>query len=1114
MKAPETFEIPLALQSKLEEFRARLWSVKIGEGALAGITGLIASFLIIFLLDRFFDAPHWLRWLIMTAGFAIPAIGIPFQYHRWVWQKRTLGQIARVLRKRYPRLGDELLGIVDLASDKSTRHSQALVEAAMTQVAEKVKERDFSDAVPANFYRKWLIASLSLGLPVILAVIVVEEAAQSSVARWMTPWRLVERYTFAKLRPVSDELIVPYAEPFDFSTQLQDNTEWKPDSASLRLPGRTRLEVDKDNRESYEFQIPPQKDADRITVRVGDARETISLKPLSRPELNQLSAKLRLPDYLMYHRDPVIPVRGSSIDLIEGSTVSFLATASRKLEKATVNGLPAAISGDSFSTRPELVEESTSRVFRWNDQYGLTAKEDFELKINAITDAAPEIFAKKISPEQVVLEDEVVTFDLTSSDDYGIREVGLEWSGIEDPVLNQDPAIGGKMVASGEPEKLKVEARGTFSAARYQVRPQTLEVRAYAEDFYPNRERIYSQTFVLHIMAPSDHANWLTKEFGNWFSRAREVYEREQQLHETNRQLFALSPEELDRPENRRRLEQQASSEASNARRLEALTRHGRDLIRQAAKNDEFDADRLESWAQMMRSLDEISKDKMPSVAELLKKASQSPGSQSKSGESQEAAESGKQEAASSAPQVGGENSEKSQPDAKGKGEEKAEPQGPQTPSINDRESGFNEEQANGKESQGGAPSEGALSLPQTTLSGESGENGDDSGEKEDLVSPARENLEKAMDEQRKLLEEFARVTEELQQILSSLEASTFVKRLKAASRKQLDIAKNLNATITGGFGMPRDLINAQLQEVAVSTSQIEKEESEKLYNIQADLDAYYQRKQENIYKNVLEQMRSTEVVTQLKKIGEDTAENLSGRSIAAAEFWADTLDRWAEELVSASQSQQQQGDSNQSRKSLPPETVLEVMKIAKGQMDLREETRELDAVQPSLSPNDYGGKAKAIEIDQSELRARVDEVVLDILDLPSAEENFPNELKLLNFVSDVMRQARGVLARPDTGPEVVAAQTEAIELLLQSNRQPSGGGGGGGGGGGSQGGGGSGGTGGALSDIELSPGRPAAPVSSSKRSVGQATGKAGSQFPEEFRNGLDSYFNKLEKIR
>ena len=31
-------------------------------------------------------------------------------------------------------------------------------------------------------------------------------------------------------------------------------------------------------------------------------------------------------------------------------------------------------------------------------------------------------------------------------------------------------------------------------------------------------------------------------------------------------------------------------------------------------------------------------------------------------------------------------------------------------------------------------------------------------------------------------------------------------------------------------------------------------------------------------------------------------------------------------------------------------------------------------------------------------------------------------------------------------------------------------------------------------------------------RQTGQATGKAGKEFPEEFKAGLDSYFNSLEK--
>ena len=1119
MKQTETIEIPPVLQSKLEEFRSRLWSVKIGEGAFAGIAGLILSFLFVFALDRFFDTPTWLRWMILFLGFSVPAVGIPIRYHRWVWRKRSLGQIARVLRKRYPRLGDELLGIVDLAKERGAKgHSQTLISAAMTQVAEKVREKDFTDAVPDNHYQKWMYASIGLGGLAAVAIIIVSGAAQSSVARWLTPWRMIERYTFAKLEPVQRVMVVPFAEHFGLSPQLKESTEWKPESASLRLPGKTRLQSDLSGRESYEFSVPPQREDGSISLRVGDAIEKIKIKPVPRPELSNLAAKVRLPDYLLYQRDPVIPVRGGTIDLVEGSTASFIGTSNRDLTRATLNGSPAALSGDSFSTKPQAIEGTESLLFEWEDKHGLTAKDPYELRINAIPDAKPDIYAKKLSVEQVVLQDEVVTFEINSSDDFGLREVGLEWVGVRDPIHNPEPSKGSKMVASGGAEKRNIEAKGTFSAQRNAIKPQTLQVRAYAEDFLPNRKRAYSPVFVLHVMNPSDHANWLTNEFGKWFSRAREVYEREQQLHATNRELRSLSAEDLDRPENRRKLERQASSESSNSRRLEALTKSGRDLVRQATKNDEFEADRLESWAKMMRSLDDISKNRMPSVADLLKKAAQSAGGQSGNQKPKPPGdEKTEQQGGSSSPSVKNQNGEDSPPPTvspKNGDEDNKGPQLPKAPSISDKESNLEEEKPKPETSdkESGKAGKGRLSLPQTSLMGETPEENDEEQEESQKEKSAtQKQLDQALAEQEDLLQEFARVTDELQEILSSLEASTFVKRLKAASRKQLTIAKNLNETILGGFGISRDRITAQLQEIALETSKAEIEESDKMYTIQSDLDAYYQRKQDMIYKNVLDQMRESAVVTRLKKLSDEASDNYNGRSIAAAEYWSDTLDRWAEELVAASQGKSQSGEGGD-KKSLPPEVVLEVMKIARGEMDLREETRELENIRTALSPAEYAEKARPLEMVQTVLRTRVDDVVLELLDIPEAEENFDNEMKLLNFVSDVMRQARGELSRPSTGAEVIAAQTEAIELLLQTNRQPPSNSGGGGGG--SPGGGSAGQGGGALSDISISPGVDTETTTGTKRSVGQSTGKAGQEFPEEFRSGLDTYFNELEKIR
>jgi len=106
------------------------------------------------------------------------------------------------------------------------------------------------------------------------------------------------------------------------------------------------------------------------------------------------------------------------------------------------------------------------------------------------------------------------------------------------------------------------------------------------------------------------------------------------------------------------------------------------------------------------------------------------------------------------------------------------------------------------------------------------------------------------------------------------------------------------------------------------------------------------------------------------------------------------------------------------------------------------------------------------------------------------------------------MRDARDLLARPDTGPEPIAAETEAIELLLQAQRvkPPKGGGGGGS----SPGGGGSGDTEeSALALIGRGDEMNAAPQD---RTTSQMTGTPGSGFPAEFRAGLDAYFGELEK--
>ncbi len=191
----------------------------------------------------------------------------------------------------------------------------------------------------------------------------------------------------------------------------------------------------------------------------------------------------------------------------------------------------------------------------------------------------------------------------------------------------------------------------------------------------------------------------------------------------------------------------------------------------------------------------------------------------------------------------------------------------------------------------------------------------------------------------------------------------------------------------------------------------------------------------------------------------------------------------------------------------MPPSIVLEVLQILEAEINLREETRVSEQARPAIRAEDHKQQATKLSVAQSELKVRIDKVTERIRELPDGESNFAKEIKLLGMVATVMNEATEILARPETGRPAIAAETEAIELLLQSKRiNPKGGGGGG-----SSPGGGGGGT---TQDSALSLIGTGANDKEVRedRGVSQAVGNSGPALPEEFRAGLDEYFNRLDR--
>ncbi len=840
----------------------------------------------------------------------------------------------------------------------------------------------------------------------------------------------------------------------------------------------------------YAFELPPQTAPLTLTLRVGDYVKSIHVEPKLRPELVDSTAQIKLPGYLQRSGLIEQDVRGGKLSAVEGSTATVVANASRELAEATINGNPAPIEQTKFASEKLAIgDDEQALELWWQDHDGLAGREPFKLAVQPSRDESPTILSQDLPRQAVVLESEQLNFQALAADDFGIKQIGISWRGLDENSLSL-PAKGEKLISIGGPMETSLQVPATFSAASLGIEAQPIEVRLWVEDYLPDRLRVYGPPHVLFVLTAEEHAVWITNQMSKWHRAALDVRDKELQLHEENKRLRSMDPSELSDRQMQDDLRRQAASESSNARRLGAIAKSGENLLRQAARNPEIGVGHLDQWAEMLQILNDIGTSRMPSVADLLDKASV-----------QQKLASG----ASSKP--GGPKAGQNRGNAAAAGDSKSDKpikNAPTIPSISDMESS---DQPQEGEFAGGSSkkkySGKKLTLPKTTLAGppqkSDGQPEDETEEEEEAV------MDQAIQEQADLLAEFERISEELNTILANLEGSTLMKRLKAASREQNKIAEKIGSRIQDLFGAKAAApVDAKI--MLNDLAGIEQESSQKISFIMDDMQSYFERRRMNQFKIVLDEMKEFQVVSELRKLGEDIPKE-QGISIAQAEYWSDTLDRWGDDLVDPACSGECPGCKTSD--ALPPSLILEVIKVLESEVNLREETRVAEQAKPGVAQELHFEEATRLSNTQSELKRRVNAVVDSIKGLPNGEQRFGKEISLLTNVSSVMNDAVEILRYSDTGSKAIAAETEAIELLLQCKRiNPKGGGGGGD----SPGGGGTGTTqdtalallGSGLNQHERRE----------TREVNQATGETGNKLPEEFRAGLDEYFRRWEESK
>ena len=849
--------IPESLRLQLDDFRRHLWRVKTMEAVAAGLIGLLVSFLLVYGLDRIWQTPGWVRLGILVAGVSLFTVFAPYWLHRWVWRQRRETQLARLIAKRYPGLGDRLLGVIELQDQEGNADtlSPRLREAAMEAVAIEAGNRKLDEALPPQRHRRWALVVLCLAGISAAAFTLTPRAGFNALQRWLMPLSKTERYTFTRLENPPVYRAVAFGEAFEITLRLSEDSEQRP----VKSSGRYGLQPGVDaalEKDSYRFIFPGQQDAGSIVFHVGDLRHEVRVEPVQRPAMEDAAAVVTFPAYLGIP-EKTANLNTGVLSAVEGSKVRIRLTTTRALAAATFGPTrsqaieePAGayvpldgaleISGAVASTPVIEVGAIPFEIpFAWTDKLGLAGESGYRLRVDALKDAAPTCYLQGIDRQKVMLPEETVDFEVLAEDDFGVKQTGIEWSGQFTRPTSEVPAKGELKLGDGTPEERRLNKSASFSPAAFGIAPQKITLRGYSEDHFPGRGRVYSEPVILYVLTRDEHAQMLKSKFDRTITEFEDLARREVELLDENQRLERLSGEELQKDSNTKRLESQEQAEAESERRMKDLTERMESLMKDAARNGDIQKETLKKMAESLKSMQELSQQDLPKVKEKL---------------------------------------------------------------------GDSQEQSNTPEK-------------------------------------AQKDVAQAAEEQQKAVEKMQEAIAKANEANRQFEAGTFVNRLKKAAGEQNGIASSLIDAYERILGIKASKLDpSDLRRLNESISQQGKTASDVRW-LQEDLGNYFARTKTDSFKQILDEMKASQIDSGLEEVRSVLSSNHSFIATEQSKKWADKLTEWAKKLEGEKEKGGPGGGggSGQSPEDEDFEFMLRVMKLVQQEQDLRAQTRALE---------------------------------------------------------------------------------------------------------------------------------------------------------------------------
>ena len=284
--------------------------------------------------------------------------------------------------------------------------------------------------------------------------------------------------------------------------------------------------------------------------------------------------------------------------------------------------------------------------------------------------------------------------------------------------------------------------------------------------------------------------------------------------------------------------------------------------------------------------------------------------------------------------------------------------------------------------------------------------------------SPREEEMKEAMKEQEKALEAMRQAAQDMSKSNENLMARNFYNRLRHAASSERDIADSLKQLARKTLGLKPEELEPDSKKLLGFVSGKQTTTVKEVELIQNDLVTYVQRVPNEKYDKVREEMEQKKVVPALGDLSGLVKDNLALKSAGQANAWSQQMDEWAKMLQDKAGGGGGGGGGQQDPEMM--ELAIAMMRLAQSEDNLREQTQALES-QKAANPA-YADDALKLAEMQGDIQRQTTTI--------SAATKFDEAKPILDKAAYLMQESAVRLRKSDSAGETAGVQSTIIEIL------------------------------------------------------------------------------------